>query len=47
VNNSLGIRLAFPVISLLLLLGFLAFRKYNIGDSVEETKANLGIEEGR
>ena len=46
VSNPLGIRLAFPVISILLLLGLLAFRRYNIGDSVEETKANLLIEKG-
>jgi len=44
-SNPLGIRLAFPVISILILLGFLAFQRYNIGDSVEETKANLRIEE--
>ncbi len=43
VQNPLGIRLAFPVISLLILLGLWAFRKYNLGDSVEETRQNLGL----
>ena len=44
-ENPLGIRLAFPVISFLILLGLLAFRRYNIGDSVKETRENLGLVE--
>jgi GPH family glycoside/pentoside/hexuronide:cation symporter len=44
VNNPLGIRLAFPVISLLILLGLWAFRGYNLGDSVEETRRNLRLD---
>lgn len=43
VANPLGVRLAFPVISLVVLLGLFAFRGYNLGDSIEETKQNLGL----
>ncbi len=43
--NPLGIRLAFPVISLLILLGVIAFRGYNLGDSPHETRQNLGMTE--
>lgn len=44
-ENTLGVRLAFPVISLVVLLGWLAFRGYKLGDSIEETKKNLGLPE--
>ena len=44
-SNPLGVRLVFPVISLVVLLGLLAFCGYNLGDSIEETKHNLGLVE--
>jgi glycoside/pentoside/hexuronide:cation symporter, GPH family len=43
-ENPLGVRLAFPAISLLIFLGLWAFKPYNLGDSIEETRQNLGIE---
>ena len=42
--NPLGVRLAFPVMSVFVLLGLLVFLKYRIGDTVEETRKNLNME---
>ncbi len=42
--NPLGVRLAFPVMSVFVLLGLLVFLKYRIGDTVEETRKNLKME---
>jgi GPH family glycoside/pentoside/hexuronide:cation symporter len=45
-TNPLGVRLAFPVMALFMLIGYLVFQKYRLGDTPEETRRNLGIEEG-
>lgn len=42
--NPLGVRLAFPVMAAFVCLGFLLFQKYRIGDTIEETRRNLGME---
>lgn len=42
--NPLGVRLAFPVMAAFVCLGFLLFQKYRIGDTIEETRRNLGVE---
>ncbi len=42
--NPLGVRLAFPVMSVFVLLGLLVFLKYRIGDTVDETRKNLKME---
>lgn len=42
--NPLGVRLAFPAMAVFVFLGFVLFQKYRIGDTVEETRRNLGME---
>ena len=42
--NPLGVRLAFPVMAIFILIGYIIFQKYRIGDTLEETKKNLGME---
>jgi hypothetical protein len=44
-SNPLGVRLAFPVMSVFIFIGFIVFQKYRIGDTPEETRKNLTIEE--
>jgi Na+/melibiose symporter-like transporter len=43
--NPLGVRLAFPVMAVLMLIGYVVFQKYRLGDTIEETRKNLGLEE--
>jgi len=42
-TNPLGVRLAFPVMAVFVLLGLFVFQKYRIGDTPEETRRNLSI----
>lgn len=42
--NPLGVGVAFLVAGALVLLGALAFSGYRLGDTLEETKRNLGLE---
>lgn len=42
--NPLGVRLAFPVMAVFIFLGYLLFQKYRIGDTVDETRKNLGMD---
>jgi GPH family glycoside/pentoside/hexuronide:cation symporter len=44
--DPLGVRLAFPVMALFMLAGYLVFQKYRLGDTPQETRRNLGIEAG-
>lgn len=43
--NPLGVRLAFPVMAVFIFLGLLIFQKYRIGDTLEETRKNLKMDE--
>ena len=43
--NPLGVRLAFPVMAVFIFLGFFIFQKYRIGDTPEETRKNLKMDE--
>ena len=43
--NPLGVRLSFPVMSAFVLIGYFIFRRYRIGDTLEETKKNLSMEQ--
>jgi hypothetical protein len=43
--NPLGVRLAFPVMALFMLAGYLVFQRYRLGDTPDETRRNLGIPE--
>jgi len=42
--NPLGVRLSFPVMAVFVFVGYLLFQKYRIGDTIEETKKNLGVQ---
>ncbi len=44
--NPLGVRLAWLTIGALALLGAIAFAGYRLGDSPEETRRNLGMDDG-
>ena len=43
--NPLGVRLSFPVMAVFVLVGYFIFQKYRIGDTLEETKKNLNMEQ--
>ena len=43
--NPLGVRLSFPVMAVFVLIGYFIFQKYRIGDTLEETKKNLNMEQ--
>jgi len=43
-ENPLGVQVAFLVMALFVLAGFLVFQKYRLGDTPEETRRNLGME---
>jgi Na+/melibiose symporter-like transporter len=43
--NPLGVRLSFPVMAVFVLIGYIIFQKYRIGDTLEETKKNLNMEQ--
>jgi GPH family glycoside/pentoside/hexuronide:cation symporter len=42
--NPLGVRLAFPVMAVFIFIGYFLFQKYRIGDTLEETRKNLNLE---
>ena len=42
--NPLGVRLAFPIMAVFVIIGYFIFQKYRIGDTLEETKKNLNLE---
>ena len=44
-ENPLGVRLAFPAMAVFMLIGYLLFQKYRLGDTIEETRRNLGLPE--
>jgi Na+/melibiose symporter-like transporter len=41
--NPMGVRVAFLVMSLFIVLGLIIFQKYRIGDTLEETQKNLNL----
>ena len=41
--NPLGVRLAFLVMAVFVFAGFIIFRKYRVGDTLEETCKNLNL----
>jgi len=43
--NPLGVRLAFPIMAAFVIIGYFIFQKYRIGDTLEETKKNLNMEQ--
>lgn len=43
--NPMGVRLAFPVMALFMLAGFVVFQGYRLGDTPEETRQKLHIKE--
>jgi GPH family glycoside/pentoside/hexuronide:cation symporter len=42
--NPLGVRLAFPIMAVFVIIGYFIFQKYRIGDTLEETKKNLNMD---
>lgn len=46
-ENPLGVRVAFLVMALFVLIGFIIFQKYRLGDTPEETRKAMGLEKGR
>jgi GPH family glycoside/pentoside/hexuronide:cation symporter len=44
-ENPLGVRLAFPVMAMFVLVGYLIFQKYRLGDTPEETRLNMNLPE--
>jgi GPH family glycoside/pentoside/hexuronide:cation symporter len=42
--NPLGVRLAFPIMAIFVLVGFFIFQKYRVGDTPEETRKNLNLD---
>jgi GPH family glycoside/pentoside/hexuronide:cation symporter len=43
--NPLGVRMAFLVMALFVVIGYFIFQKYRLGDTPEETRKNLGMKE--
>ena len=43
--NPLGVRLAFPSMAVFIFAGYIIFQKYRIGDTLEETRKNLNMEQ--
>jgi GPH family glycoside/pentoside/hexuronide:cation symporter len=41
--NPLGVRLAFVAMAVFMLIGFVVFQKYRLGDTPEETRKNMGL----
>jgi GPH family glycoside/pentoside/hexuronide:cation symporter len=41
--NPGGVRLAFPIMALCMLIGYAIFQKYRLGDTPEETRRSLGL----
>ncbi len=46
-ENPLGVRVAFLVMALFVLIGYLIFQKYRLGDTPEETRKNLNLPEAK
>jgi GPH family glycoside/pentoside/hexuronide:cation symporter len=44
-DNPLGVRLAFLVMALFVVIGYFIFQKYRLGDTPEETRYNLNLAE--
>jgi GPH family glycoside/pentoside/hexuronide:cation symporter len=44
-ENPLGVRLAFVVMALFVVIGFIIFQKYRLGDTPAETRRHLGLPE--
>jgi GPH family glycoside/pentoside/hexuronide:cation symporter len=44
-ENPLGVRVAFLVMALFVVIGYLVFQKYKLGDTPEETRRNLNMPE--
>lgn len=42
-DNPFGVRVAFLVMALFVLIGYFIFQKYRLGDSAEETRKNMGL----
>ena len=42
--NPLGVRLAFVAMAVFMLIGFVIFQKYRLGDTPEETRKNMRLE---
>jgi len=42
-ENPLGVRVAFLVMALFVVIGYFIFQKYRLGDTPEETRKNLGM----
>ena len=43
--NPLGVRLAFPIMALFMVIGYVIFQKYRLGDTPEETRRNMKLED--
>jgi Na+/melibiose symporter-like transporter len=43
--NPLGVRLAFLVMALFVVIGLIIFQKYRLGDTPEETRRSLGMQD--
>jgi glycoside/pentoside/hexuronide:cation symporter, GPH family len=43
-ENPLGVRVAFLVMALFVVIGYFIFQKYKLGDTPEETRSNLGMQ---
>jgi GPH family glycoside/pentoside/hexuronide:cation symporter len=41
--NPLGVRLAFPILALFMVIGYVIFQKYRLGDTPEETRKNMRL----
>jgi GPH family glycoside/pentoside/hexuronide:cation symporter len=45
--NPLGVRMAFPVMAVFVFIGYFIFQKYRIGDTPEETRKNLNMDQSQ
>jgi GPH family glycoside/pentoside/hexuronide:cation symporter len=43
--NPLGVRLAFLIMALFMVIGYVIFQKYRLGDTPEETRRNMKLED--
>ena len=43
-ENPLGVRMAFLVMAVFVLIGYFIFQRYKLGDTAQETRKNLGME---
>lgn len=42
--NPLGVRLAYPAMAVFIFIGYFIFQRYRVGDTLEETRKNLGMD---